>query len=175
MSGDQTGHRSRIQTVLLTVVSIGLIAGTLDLSDAIIYSHIRGVTAERVCQYIASGLIGTRAFSTGTKSAVLGVILHYFIAISWTAIFYVLSRRLAILTRHPVLSGLAYGLAVYLFMNLIVVPLSAVPRPKGPPSLVSRVNGVLAVMLCIGLTISLLVSWWSKPGGDKTLQTVRSL
>jgi len=163
MSAAQTGNGSRIQTVLLTVLSIGLIAGTLDLSDAIIYSHIRGVSAERVCQFIASGLIGMKSFSMGAESAVLGVVLHYFIATSWAVIFYVASQQLMMLNRRPVLSGVIYGLVVYLFMNLIVVPLSGVPRPKGPPSLVSRVNGVLAVVLCIGLTISLLVNRWSKP------------
>ncbi len=163
MSAKQTADGSPREAALLTVVSVGLIAGTLDMSDAIIYSHIRGVTAERVCQYIASGLIGMKAFSMGAESAVLGVILHYFIAMSWTTIFYVASRRLMVLTRHPILGGLLYGLAVYLFMNLIVLPLSGVPRPKGPISLVSRVNGVLAVMLFIGLTISLLMNRWWKP------------
>jgi hypothetical protein len=44
------GNGSQRQTAWLTVLSVGLIAGTLDISDAIIYSHIRGVTAERVCQ-----------------------------------------------------------------------------------------------------------------------------
>ena len=153
----------------MTVLPIGLIAGTLDLSDAIIYSHIRGVTALRVCQYIASGLIGTKSFSMGAESGALGGILHYFIAMSWTVLFYVASRRLMILTRRPILSGLAYGLAVYLFMNLVIVPLSGVPHPKGSPSMISRVNGVLAVMLCIGLTISILVSKWAKPDRDKAI------
>jgi hypothetical protein len=170
MTFERAANGSRISAALRTVLVIGLIAGTLDMSDAIIYSHIRGVTAERVCQYIASGLIGMKSFSMGATSAALGLMLHYFIALSWTAIFYMASRRLMILTRHPILSGLVYGLAVYLFMNLIVVPLSGVPRPKGPPSLVSRVNGVLAVVLCIGLTISLLVSRWAPTGRSKTAQ-----
>jgi hypothetical protein len=56
-----------------------------------------------------------------------------------------------------VLSGLLYGIAVYLFMNLIALPLSGVPHPLKPASVVSRVNGVLALMFCIGLTIALLV------------------
>ena len=163
-----------MRTRFVTVLSIGLIAGTLDLSDAIIYSHIRGVTALPVCQYIASGLIGMKSFSMGAESGALGVVLHYFIAMSWTVIFYVASRWLMTLTRRPILSGLAYGLAVYLFMNLVVVTLSGVPHPKGPPSMVSRVNGVLAVMLCIGLTISLLVNRWATPGRNKAAQVEAS-
>jgi hypothetical protein len=42
-------------------------------------------------------------------------------------------------------------------MNLVALPLSGVPHPLKPISLVSRVNGVLALMFCIGLTIALLV------------------
>lgn len=83
--------------------------------------------------------------------------IHYFIALTWTAVFYVASRRFTVLVRRPVFSGLLYGVAVYLFMNLVALPLSSVPHPLKPVSLVSRVNGVLALMFCIGLTISLLV------------------
>ena len=67
------------------------------------------------------------------------------------------SRKLAVLLRRPVISGVVYGLAVYLFMNLVVLPLSGVPHPIKAPSLASRINGVLAVVLFIGLTISLLI------------------
>jgi hypothetical protein len=34
-------------------------------------------------------------------------------------------------SRRPVLSGLLYGGAVYLFMNFVVLPLSRVPAPAG--------------------------------------------
>lgn len=139
------------------ILRIGLIAGTLDIADALIFSHFRGATPVMVFQYIASGLIGTASFQRGWKSVVLGALMHYFIALTWTAIFYFASRRVAILIRRPVWSGLLYGVAVYLFMNLVALPLSNVPHPLKPISLVSRVNGVLALMFFIGLTIALLV------------------
>jgi uncharacterized membrane protein YagU involved in acid resistance len=65
--------------------------------------------------------------------------------------------RVAILIRRPVWSGLLYGVVVYLFMSLVALPLSNAPHPLKPISLVSRVNGVLALMFFIGLTIALLV------------------
>ena len=138
-------------------MKVGLIAGTLDITDALIFSHVRGIAPNRVFQYIASGLIGSRSFELGTASVVLGIVLHYAIALGWTAIFYAASRRFTILLRRPIVSGLIYGIAVYLFMNFVVLPLSGVPHPIKAASLVSRINGVLAVMLCIGLTISLLI------------------
>ena len=110
-----------------------------------------------VFQYIASGLIGLRSFELGWASVVLGVAIHFFIALTWTAVFYFASRKFTFLIRRPVVSGLLYGVAVYLFMNLIALPLSGVPHSTKPITLASRVNGVLAVMFCIGLTISLLM------------------
>ncbi len=143
--------------LLILIIRVGLIAGTLDIADALIFSHFRGVAPARVFQYIASGLIGMRSFQLGTTSVILGIVLHYAIALSWTAIFYLASRKLVVLLRRPVISGVFYGLAAYLFMNLIVLPLSGVPHPMEASSLASRINGVLAVVLFIGLTISLLI------------------
>jgi uncharacterized membrane protein YagU involved in acid resistance len=98
-----------------------------------------------------------RSFQLGTSSVILGIALHYAIALTWTAIFFMASRKFAILLRKPVISGVIYGLGVYLFMNLVVLPLSGVPHPIKAASLASRINGVLAVVLFIGLTISLLI------------------
>lgn len=140
-----------------TILWVGLIAGTLDIADALIFSYFRGFGPTRVFQYIASGLIGMRSFRAGLASVALGLVLHYLIALIWTAIFYVASRKLAILTRRPVISGLLYGVVVYLIMNLIVLPLSGVPHSPRPVTIASRVNGILALMFCIGLTISLLM------------------
>lgn len=139
------------------ILRIGLIAGTLDIADALVFSYFRGATPVMVFQYIASGLSGMRSFHLGWTSVGLGVAIHYFIALTWTTLFYLASRRFPVLIRRPVLSGLLYGIAVYLFMNLVALPLSGVPHSQKPISLVSRVNGILALMFCIGLTIALLV------------------
>jgi hypothetical protein len=142
---------------LSLILRVGLIAGTFDIGDALIFSHFRGVTPSMVFHYIASGLIGMRAFEMGAGAVALGVAIHYAIALAWTTIFYVASRKFTVLSRRPVISGLLYGLAVYLFMNLVALPLSGVPRAHKAVTMAARVNGVLAVMLFIGLTISLLM------------------
>src|ERR1700719_647649 len=143
-------------TALLTVLWIGLVAGTLDITYNLVLNQLRGITPKMVFQYIASGLIGMKAFQIGLASVALGVAIHYAIALTWTAVFYAASRRLAILIHRPVLSGLVYGGAVYLFMNFVVLPLTRVPHPRAAVTLASRINGVLALLLFIGLTISLL-------------------
>jgi hypothetical protein len=108
----------------MSILWIGFIAGTLDITENLVFNLLRGITPWRVFQYIASGLIGTQAFRIGWVSVTLGVILHYTIALIWTAIFYLAARRVPIVTRRSILSGLLYGGAVYLIMNFIVLPFS---------------------------------------------------
>ena len=149
-------NRKRL-VIFRTILWIGLVAGTLDIAENLVFSQVRGVTPWRVFQYIASGLMGRQAFESGWASVLLGVGLHYIIALIWTAVFYVVARKFAIVMRRPVLSGLLYGGVVYLIMNFIAVPLSGVPHPLRPITLVSRINAVLALLICIGLPISLLM------------------
>ncbi len=59
-----------------------------------------------------------------------GVIMHYAIALIWTATFYVACLRVPIIMRRPILSGLIYGGVVYLIMNFVALPLSAVPHTR---------------------------------------------
>jgi hypothetical protein len=98
-----------------------------------------------------------QSLQSGWASFALGVVVHSAIALFWTAVFYVASLRVAIVLRRPVLSGLIYGGVVYLIMNFIVLPLSGIPHPGKPITLASRINGVLALLFCIGLTISILM------------------
>jgi hypothetical protein len=123
---------------LVTILWIGLVSGTLDITDNLIFNQLRGITPKMVFQYIASGLIGMKAFRDGLASMVLGVAIHYTIALIWTGVFYAASRKLAILSRRPILSGLVYGGAIYLFMNFIILPLSRVPHPPSATTLASR-------------------------------------
>jgi hypothetical protein len=140
----------------------GLIAGTLDLAAACAVAWLRSnVAPVRVMQSISSGLLGSAAYDGGAKTAALGVVLHFFIATTATAVFYFASRKLAFLLERPITWGLAYGVLVYLFMNFIVLPLSAFPQ-RAPARLSGRIIGLLIIMFCIGLPISTIVRRFSK-------------
>jgi hypothetical protein len=138
------------------VLRIGLIAGTLDIGENLIFNAFRHITPAMVFQYIASGLTGPWAFHAGSASILLGVAIHYTIAMAWTALFYLASRRVTVLVRRPVICGLAYGALVYFVMNFVVLPLTRVPRAPAAITLASRVSGVLALLFCIGLTVAVL-------------------
>ena len=139
----------------------GLIAGTLDISAAFLTAWLRaGVRPVRLLQFVASGLIGAAAFNGGVKTAMLGLALHFLIATVATVVFYLASRKFLFLIEHPINFGLLYGIAVYLFMNFVVVPLSAItPRPM---TLSGFIIGILTIMFCIGLPIALIVRRFSR-------------
>lgn len=145
----------RKRNALLAIVVGGLIAGTLDLTQAFI------LFGTRVPLLIAGGLLGRQAFHGGAPTYVLGVLLHFFIAFSVTAIYYAASRRLGFLTEHWLVCGLFYGIAVELVMNLVVLPLSAL-HARGPYTLHNLLLGLLVHMAVIGLPVSFTVRWFTR-------------
>lgn len=132
----------------------GLVVGALDALDAVIFFGLRGAKPIAVFQSIASGLLGRAAFRGGLGTALLGACLHFFIATVVVLVYYVASTRLRILVRHPVVCGIAYGIAVYVVMNRVVVPLSAAAS-GGTPPLPVLANGLLIHMFGVGLPSAL--------------------
>ncbi|MGA8311725.1 MAG: hypothetical protein WB755_16960, partial [Terriglobales bacterium] len=135
------------RNALLAIAVGGLVAGALDLTQAMI---LFGADIPLV---IAAGLLGREAFYGGAGTYVLGVFLHFFIACSAAAIYYVASRKLGFLKEHPLVCGLFFGAAVQEVMNLVVLPLSAL-HARGPYKLHDLILGLLVHMVVIGLPIS---------------------
>ena len=128
-----------------------LVVGTLDIADAFVFFGLRsGATPVRILQSIASGWLGRSAYGGGAGAAALGAITHYFIAFGIVATYFAVSRHVAVLTRHPIACGIVYGLLVYLFMNRVVIPLSAIGTATWP-ALPVLANGLLIHVLGIGI------------------------
>src|SRR6201991_3445530 len=113
----------------------GLIAGTLDITGACVASWLRaGVVPVRVFQSVAAGLLGAGADTGGTKTAVLGLVLHFCLARVWTIICYLASLGLPLLLAQSILWGLASGIVIYRFLKCMVFPLAQFPQ-RGTPTL----------------------------------------
>jgi len=131
-----------------------LLVGTLDISDAFIFYSFRGVTPTMILQGIASGALGRASFGMGNHSALLGLFFHFFVAFCATTVFLLASCKLP-LAHHPWLYGTLFGVALYVVMNYIVIPLSKIgPRPM--PHLVPLINGVAALVFCIGIPLAFI-------------------
>jgi hypothetical protein len=68
-----------------------------------------------------------------------------------------MASRLPALARRPILAGPAFGIAVFLSMRLVVLPLSAYPHPVTFKPLATALD-LLSHMLLFGTPIALVVS-----------------
>ena len=140
-------QRSSGRNALFAVAVGGLAAGALDLTQACI------LFGSHVPLLIAAGLLGREALHGGAPFYVLGVVLHFFIAVSTAAVYYGASRRLAFLKQHPLICGLGYSAAVEVVMSYVVLPLSAL-HDQGPYELHDVLQRLAVYMVVIGLPIS---------------------
>jgi uncharacterized membrane protein YagU involved in acid resistance len=60
--------------------------------------------------------------------AMLGLLLHFTIAFGAAVTYCLASRKLTWMIRRAFASGLLFGVAVYFFMNFVVIPLSRIHR-----------------------------------------------
>jgi len=139
-----------------------LIAGALDITSAIVIWGFRGAPAERILQSVATGLLGRDSYSGGATTAFLGLLLHFLIMSVIVTIYVAASRRLTMLKEHPVLCGAAYGVAVYLFMSYVVLPLSAAAGPL--PSARAVMEGLMVHIPCVGIPIGIVTSRFTSRG-----------
>lgn len=142
------------------IVMGGVLAGILDISAAFVNGGLDGRSPMFVLQSVASGLLGRDSYKGGIKSAALGAVLHFSIAFVACTVYYVASRKIRLLTRRPVVCGLLYGVAVYMFMYLVVLPLRFQRSFAQTLSVVA--TDVAIHMLCVGLPISLAVRRYSE-------------
>ena len=137
------------RTPLLRPILVGgAVAGTFDLTCAFITLGLRNPLV------IAGGLLGSQAPAHGGAGTwILGVILHFTIAFGAATIYCLASRRLDFLKQHWLVCGLFYGIAIYLVMFFVVLPLCAY-HYMGPYKYHDLVQGILVHMFLIGLPIS---------------------
>jgi hypothetical protein len=134
---------------LIPILLGGLIAGTIDIEAA---SLINKVNPALILQVIASGVLGKASFRMGSTSVIFGLGLQLAMSVLIAAIYAGAARRLPMLKRRWVGAGLASGVAIYLAMNYVVVPLSAA-KMAVKFSVVGLAANLLA-MLLFGLIVA---------------------
>ena len=141
------------------ILTAGLVVGVLDISSAFAIWLQRGVGARRGLQGIAAGLLGGSAFDGGLVTAGLGLALHFFVAFVVVSVFYLASRKIPFLAKQPIVSGVLYGIGVYLVMFWCVLPrVFSTFRHRLSNDLLQ-----LAIHIClIGLPTAFIVRRYSK-------------
>lgn len=115
-----------VSGALYTVLLAGCAAATIDIVFAFVFFGWQlGITPTRVLQSVASGLYGPASYEGGMPTAAAGLLAHYFILIVAAWWYYLASRRIGLLNRHYVVCGVLFGIAIYVAMTFVIVPLSA--------------------------------------------------
>lgn len=141
--------------IVLAIVLGGFAAGALDILYAIAhYYAIYQVPPERIGQSIAAGVLGREdARAGGWSTAGLGFVLHFLMTTLMAAFFVAWTRMVPDLNRWPLLSGPTYGLAIFVVMQFVVLPLSATgggDHPEGQ----FLIGGLLIHAFGVGLPIA---------------------
>lgn len=146
--------RSFFKTVLLT----GLLAGTLDITAAYIDQYIKtGHFADKMLYYIAGGALGLEtSMKGGFWIGALGLFFHYFIAFSFTLLFFLLYPRLKFRSINKYLLALLYGPFVGACMTFIILPLTQLP--PGHFNIKKAWIGWLILSVVLGLPNAIIAS-----------------
>ena len=136
----------------------GVITGVIDLLYAmVVYSPHRPLL---IPLHIATGVLGASAYKEGVPTVILGVMLHFVIAIGAATVYYLASRRLPLLVERPVICGMIFGGLVYFFMHLVVLPLSAVAHHQTP--FIYQATEFVEHWFAVGLPIAFSVRHYSR-------------
>ena len=112
-----------------------LVTGVTDaIFSSVLVSVFYHSTVTRLWQGVASTLLGKGALEGGTRTALIGLAMHFGVAFAWTAVFQFVVMRLGIV-RHllesfggTLLVAVVYGPCIWLVMSFGVIPL-LVHRP----------------------------------------------
>ena len=138
-----------------------LTCGVLDITAASIQARIQsGFTPDRVLKGVATALWGPVALKGGAVMAVIGLVMHFAVALTATLVFAVLASRITVLRTAPLwVIGPLYGAVVFCAMNYGTLPAlswlrtyyipNAVPRWPGP----MKWPQFLIHLVCVGLPI----------------------
>jgi hypothetical protein len=151
----------QIRSLILAGLFTGLVDGTF---SSVLATFFYGSSVTRLFQGVASTLLGPSALSGGTKTAAIGIAMHFGVAFGWSFVFLLLAR-LPIIQRvlaapwGIVKVASVYGPAIWLVMSLIVIPLLT---RRFPPFTIRWVVQFVGHFPFVGLPIVYTISRFSK-------------
>jgi hypothetical protein len=137
MGGRGSYTPSVIRDPLSRLVRAGLLTGVVDgLFASVLSVGFYDSTVARLFQGVASTLLGREALEGGTRTALIGVLMHFGVAFGWSAVFLLLAMRSAWIRRvlrspyGAVKVASVYGPLIWLVMTLVVIPLLLQRPPR---------------------------------------------
>ena len=143
-----------------SALTAGLIAGALDIVAACLQAYLKNETPPmQVLRGVASGAFDPKTFSSPALLALCGLLIHFFIAISFTFFFFFLAKQIPSLVKYPIPIGIIYGLFVWATMRFIILPYLSRLNPKPIVGQEAIKNAAIAagiIVICVGIPVALL-------------------
>lgn len=149
--------RPALEGAVPAILRATLVAGTLDILSAFAFNGMAGVGPGRVLRFIASGPFGDSLRDGGAGAAVIGLATHFALMAVMTSLFVLAAVAFPSLRRGWPWAGAAYGVAIYLVMYWLVVPLRFGFGPRVDAWGVG--NALFSHILCVGLPIAWITQW----------------
>jgi hypothetical protein len=140
---------------LSTILLSGLLVGTLDILSAFVDFYIaRGKDPTVILNYIAGAAVD-KTTSAGTGGALIGLLFHYIIAFSFTFLFFWLYQRVNWLSKNWVLTGIIYGLFIWVMVNQVILRFTNLTVPPIDEIDIKKASKAALILICmIGLPLS---------------------
>ena len=143
-----------------SALTAGLIAGALDIVAACLQAYLKNETPPmQVLRGVASGAFDPKTFSSPALLALCGLLIHFFIAISFTFFFFFLAKQIPSLVKYPIPIGIIYGLFVWATMRFIILPYLSRLNPKpivGQEAIKNAAIAAAIIVICVGIPVALL-------------------
>ena len=166
-------QKSPIKAILLAT----LIAGILDASGAMIHFKINVPDANPllIWRSVAGGALGDTARSGGLFPwVIVGILFHFLIVFLFASFFSFIYPKIKALQKNSIVTGLLYGIFIWVVMNFLVLPLSNIKSQnkmwaivntngklhavfQGNSNIKQMIIGIIIIMFCVGLSISLII------------------
>ena len=135
-----------------TIALATLVAGTLDILSAFVWSAMLGGDLGGILPGVASGPFGD-GVPEGAAGQILGLLVHFAIMLVMVTTYVLAARRIPTLNRNWIAAGLLYGLVLWGVMYWIVLPLrfEGYQTPHAPWAIVRQ---LISHCLLVGLPIA---------------------
>ncbi len=114
---------------MVQFVRAGLVTGIIDgLFSSALVAFAYGSTVTRLWQGVAAVLLGAAAFDGGTRTAAIGLAMHFGVAFTWTAVFLLVVivspwiRGVVASPSGAIAVAAVYGPVIWMVMSLVLIP-----------------------------------------------------
>jgi len=140
----------------LFFIKAWLLVGVLDILAAMFSFYLStGKSPLIVLKFIATSVQGAEAYAGGTTSILLGLALHFSVAFLFTLFFFLIYKPLKLDSCNSYLTGILYGIFIWLVMNKLVLPMTSVKQQAF--QWLEAGKAMLILVAMIGLPLALML------------------